>query len=642
MRNLVAPILFSLLIHAPLFAQKSAVDSLARTLTRGTTAERVEAANDLGRLRSADGIEPLVGALSDRDAAVRRAAANALWTASSVAEPAKPALRTALSDPDPSVVIRAAGALLAMDEEASGMKDELNGVLQRGDGSDRFLAARALIGIEPSGTLADPIVDYLRANAPDPKSSSAQRDNFDAGRKALGRVAATQDRSAIAPLMARVSTDHRVTEPIVLALGEFRPPPDGWVATLVGLLASPVPEARRSAARELGKQTAADDVRAWAVPVSRLVADKDKYVRGDAIWALRSAGGLALDAVGPVIQAVRTETDDMVRARAAETVGIIADKSFAVATPLKEAAAKEALPILTAAVATDSSTDVRDKALKAIDKLHLEPAAVAEIFARAAVEQKNRNLRLTALQLLRNRGAEAAMVEATIRPLTNDEDEFIRKHAEAAIESMRLGSARPAALTTTAAADPAARDKALETIRAAGKSFDEEEFLLAVQRVRIELVQAFLDAGMTVNHRFEISARQTPLHILMRTRGGCDAAVRPTPAATKELLGFLLEGGADPNLKDDGQMTPLMHAVANCDAEVVNTLLAAKADMHLQTDAGQKAFDFGIFLVSDGAEALVAAGFRLTAERAKEYREGYAKQPKILALIDKATRPAKK
>ena len=87
-------------------------------------------------------------------------------------------------------------------------------------------------------------------------------------------------------------------------------------------------------------------------------------------------------------------------------VGEIGDASFAVDTAVKAAAAKEALPVLTAAVEKDASIEVRDKAMRRIDKLQIDTAVTIDILARVAVEQKDRNLRLDALQLLRNHGKE--------------------------------------------------------------------------------------------------------------------------------------------------------------------------------------------------------------------------------------------
>ena len=53
------------------------------------------------------------------------------------------------------------------------------------------------------------------------------------------------------------------------------------------------------------------------------------------------------------------------------------------------------------------------------------------------------------------------------------------------------------------------------------------------------------------------------------------------------------------------------------------------------------AFEFGLFNATDGAAALAAAGFRLSPEKVKIYREAYAKDPKKLAVVNNATKSAK-
>jgi HEAT repeat protein len=649
MRTTLALLLVSLLVPSLLFAQKSErqqlVDRYAKELKSRDVNTRVEAAEGLGDMEMAEAIEPLIGALSDRDPGVREAAANSLWRSSEVAKPAMAALRKALADTSPAVVIRAAGALIAMDEEPSTMADELRGVLQRGDELDRFMAARALIGIEPGDRVAGPILDYLRRNSPDPKNSggdwSARHDNFDAAKKALRRLAETQDRKIIPPLSARLNEVY-IAEPLLLALGDLRPRPDRWVETLLGTLNSSNGDVRETAVELLGKQTAAADVKAWAKPVSRMVTDKEKDVRDEAIRALSNARGLALDAIGPVVQAVRTESDAEVRARAAEAVGEIADEAFAVDTSVKAAAAKEALPALTAALDKDASVPVRDKAIRSIDKLQLDTATTIDILARAAVEQKDRNLRLTALQLLRNHGKEAASAEATITPLKKDPDELVRRLTDAALEGMKSDNyGSRGKVSTTAAVDPAARDKALEFLRERHYQFTEEAYFSAINDVELDIVKAFLDAGMSPNHRFARSNSNPAMRVLLEADEGCKASVRPTPADTKAILKLLLARGADPNLGDENANTPLMTAAQNCDAEVIKILLGSKANMNAKNGSGMTAFEFGLVFDADGAAALAAAGFRLSPDKVKMYREAYAKDPKKLALVAKATKVTK-
>jgi hypothetical protein len=533
--------------------------------------------------------------------------------------------------------MRAAGALIAMDVEPSELAEPLRLVLQRGDEVDRFLAARALIGIEPADALAAPIVDYLRRNV-------KSRDNFDSGAKALRKLAGTQDRKVIAPLTSHLQ-DPALAQPILLALAELRPRPDRWVETLLGFLDASPPDLRETAVELLGKQKTAADVKLWAKPVSRLVSDRETRVRSEAISALKDAQGLALDAIGPVVQAVRTETDAEVRAKAAEAVGAIGDASFAIETSSKAAAAKEALPVLVAAIGNDASVEVRNKAMRSVDQLQLDSAAIVDVLTRVAIEQidqKDRNLRLDALQLLRNHGTAAAAAEARIAPLKSDPDELIRRMTDAAIESMHSERTTARAVTTAAAVDPAARDKALEFLRKSQYKFTEEAYFSALNEVELDVVTAFLDAGMSPNHRFASGFGNPAMRVVLEAEEGCKPSVRPTPADAKAIIRLLLARGADANLADDRGNTPLMTAAQNCDPEMVKILLAAKADMYAKNVTGMTAFEFGLWNATDGAAALAAAGFRLSADKVKMYSESYAKEPKKLELVRKATKVAKK
>ncbi|MGZ4809574.1 MAG: HEAT repeat domain-containing protein [Thermoanaerobaculia bacterium] len=638
MRKFLAMLLVSLLVPAVLTAQRSErqqlVDRYTKELKSRDVHTRREAAEGLGEMEMAEAVAPLIDALSDQDASVRAAAASGLWSSSEVAKPAIPALRKALADPATEVVIRAAGALIAMDEEPSSMAEELRGVLRRGGDTDRFMAARALIGIDPGDRLAGPIIDYVRRNA-----ASDRHDNFESGAKALHRLAETQDRKIIPPLMSALGSDPQVTNVVLETLGDLRPRPDRWVDTLLDNLNSSSPEVRDTAVELLGKQTAAADVKAWALPVSRLVNEKEKRVRDEAIRSLMNAHGLALAAVGPVVQAVKSEPDAEVRARAAEAVGEIADASFAIDTAAKAVAAKDALPVLTSAVQNDASTEVRDKALRAIDKLQLDASTVVDILANAALTQKDRNLRLNALQLLQNRGKEAAPVEAKIAPLKNDPDELIRRVAEAALGAMHSDRYAPRNVpAATTAVDPAVRDKALEFLREHQYKFTEEAYFSALNEVEPDIVKAFLDAGMSPNYRFSTSYGNPAMRVVLEAEEGCGAKARPTPADAKVLLKMLLARGGDPNIADDRGNTPLMEAAEKCDLEVVKTLLAAKANINAKNASGMTAFEFGLFDATEGASAIAAAGFRLSAEKVKNYREAYAKDRKRLALVKKATK----
>ena len=98
--------------------------------------------------------------------------------------------------------------------------------------------------------------------------------------------------------------------------------------------------------------------------------------------------------------------------------------------------------------------------------------------------------------------------------------------------------------------------------------------------------------------------------------------------------------GADANLGDAQKNTPLMAAaMGGCDRETIGILIKAGAKVDAKNAAGLTAFEMGLYSGHDGLEELIAAGYRLPADKAALYRQGYAAQPKSLALINKATAP---
>lgn len=540
MRNVLTMLLVSVLSPAFLFAQASDQQKL---------------------------VERSMKELGSRDVETRVEAAEALWIAGEAAKPAIPALRKALDDPEPAVAVRAAGALLAMGEPVSGLAWRLRLVLEQGDENDRFLAARALTGTDPAERLVGPILEYLRSQAPDPQGEGdeeARSANFEAGKDALRKLAATQDPGIATPLLALLSEDSALTAPALAALGELRPPPGGLGLRLFRLLHSSHPETRELVVELLAREPAEADVAMWAAPVAGLVSDPEKRVQLAALRALRSARGLAIEAMGPVARAVREDPDAEIRALAAEAVGEIGDRTLATDAALKIAAAREALPFLKAAIESDESEEVRAKAQQSLKRLELDPAALE-----------------------------------------------------------------------SAGASP--QDRALETLRAKGRPFNEGELHTALSEGELEIVKAFLDAGMSPNHRFAKLFNKPVLYAALSDRNACRFTVRPTPAATKAIVRLLLERGADPNLADERGHTPLMKAVEQCDREVVEMLLAAKADMNARDAAGRTAFEFGFHYETDGAAALADAGFRMSEETAKMYREAYALEPSKMALLKRVT-----
>lgn len=624
-----------LCVFISVLAAASELDNLARDLKSRNADTRVRAVETLGRLKSAEAAELLAQALSDREARVRSAAARALWNSYKVAKGTIPALLNTLDDPEPYVVVCAAGALLAMDVPPKEVADPLRGVLRRGDPHDRFQAARLLIGIEPAANLVAPIVEHLRRNLPDQRNDVSETidrmHNFEDGTKALVKLGKSQDRTQIDPLMTQLSSAPApMVPPILTALGELKTPPDRWTDTLMSLLASPAVPVRAKAVELLGKQTKDADIRKWAPAVARLT--KDPEVRGWALSTLEEGKGLAHGAFGSVLQMIASDGDARLRARAAGVAGEIGDAKYPIDSAIKASMGKEALPVLTAAIEKDPDAGVRENALQSLARLQLDPADVAPVLARAAVNGKKSGFRTDALILLGNLGSGAAAARATIEPLTRDPDPEVARIAKSTLQSMTSSrtvlTPAPAA-PAPARADPASRDRGLAHLREKDLNFTPQDFARVLRELEPEAVAAFLDAGMSPNQRFSYGT--LPLQIALESDYECDQM--------KPVVRLLLDRGADANGTDENGNTVLMTAAKACDGEMIRTLIKAGAKADAKNATGFSVLESAIFASNVSAgKALITAGARISTEKAKMYRETFKEEPKVLEIIKLATK----
>src|SRR5688500_10322931 len=93
-----------------------------------------------------------------------------------------------------------------------------------------------------------------------------------------------------------------------------------------------------------------------------------------------------------------------------------------------------------------------------------------------------------------------------------------------------------------------------------------------------DAVRLLLDLGADVHQAASNPAKVTALH----------AAVSSNQ---KQIVGWLLEAGADPNARQQIDYTPLMGAAANARVDILDMLLAHGADPKLKTTDGKNAAD---------------------------------------------------
>lgn len=632
-----------------------------KQLTKSKDArERAEAAESLGEQGRPEAAAPLARALSDPAPQVRAAAASALWEMEEKARPAEPALWKALDDPDLEVVVRAAGALGALDADEARLAAPRRRALASGDVSVRFLAARGLIGTDPPVALLPHVLDYLDVQAQrysdpsgDYKARNAAEHNRELAEKGLARLVATQDGAIVAPLVERVARDHPAQPAILAAMGRLDPAPSGWDDLLAARMSSRETKTRSVAADLARKRTAPEQARRWLPAAVRLLADPDDGVRSNAVWALGAAGGLAAEAVPALLDRLAQEPDPDRREKIAEVLGDIGDRSQPVARQVKLDVAAKVRPALEKAVAADGESEVRRAALHSLDRLALEPAETVAILAKTAAASRDDELTWSALQALRNRGLEAAPALETIRSLERHKNPQTAEYAATIARELADAIARgpasappPPASAATAAAgggrapapDPAAEARGLAVLRARGAEVAESAYMGALLSADAELIEAYLDAGMSAAQGFAGLDGRGPLHLLFFGRSACDPGVRPTPASTLAVTSLLLARGADVNAADANGNTPLMFAADKCDAVLIGSLLAAGAEVGARNNAGLAALEMTIWSGNDGLEALINAGARLSAETAAAYRKAYQANPAAVALVDKATK----
>ena len=609
------------------------VETLARSKK---PEERARAADALGGWDDPLAVVALTKALDDPDAEVRENAARSLWRKHKVAGSAKDALRARLDDV-PTVAMTAAGALEAMGVAPSELAPARKRALGNTNPWVRFVAAEGLIGHAPPPLLLPPILDYYLRDGDAEFMDTEGRQRRDEAQAALTALARTQDRALLPPLVDALRPGTPGRKGMLRVLAVFEPPPDGWRDILIGLLAVMDTPTQGEAVAQLKKLTDEVDVRAWVSPVGRLMTNSG--LRHEVMWALAVAGPVAHQHAPAIVQ-VLLKGNERERENAARTLGKIGDRAAPGTQEEKETVARVALPALKEAIQKDVVERACTEAVRALDKLQLEPSVAAAALAEGLARPDGVGA-ADILLALKGRGGEAkAAVPALEAYLPRaggrraDVEEVLAEIRSGRVRQPTLALARPGA-------DPNAEKRAHSYLRAKGVKVDEGQFQRALMAADLQVVSAFLDAGMSPKHVFVETHGQTPLCALLAW-GPCDPRVRPTQDSIRETVELLLASGADVNGPDANGTTPLMYAGINgCDRVVMRTLIKAGARIGDKNKGGMDAFSFGIHGGLDALEELVAAGYRLPAREAQELIATYGDTPGFAAVVRKATATAK-
>jgi HEAT repeat protein len=442
----------------------------------------------------------LVKALADPDAGVRWAVAEALGRGGTEAVAAVPALEEALKDS--SIRLIAADALGEIGPGAQHAVPALTGLLQDADHNTAWTAALALVRIRPAAaqSAAPLFVEALKSSDPRtrwdaiwylqqlPKPELVVTDlvallkNSEPGVRAsvieaLGNIGgeaksaipqisqALKDEAANVRIAASqalaligvedLALDLAAAPPLLEVLNSSDPAVPDWMhddAEWYLVRLGPKEKVAVPAFTRMLKDKRAS-IRSWALEalarlgseaagampaIRQALHDDSVNVRLSAAEAAWEASEEAQASI-PVLTAALVDSDEMVRARAADLLGHIGS------------AAKPAGPALADAYQKDTSMLVRLSAAEALWKISHDarPVVTAAIAALKADEE----VRLRALNALKQIGADAKPALANVRDALKDSKTAVRLAAAETLLSVRRDNAGLAPVLATALTD---------------------------------------------------------------------------------------------------------------------------------------------------------------------------------------------
>jgi ankyrin repeat protein len=155
------------------------------------------------------------------------------------------------------------------------------------------------------------------------------------------------------------------------------------------------------------------------------------------------------------------------------------------------------------------------------------------------------------------------------------------------------------------------------------------KFLQAIKDAKgDDVIEMLNKPGTTVINTRDINTRETALHLVAKR-------------SDERYTIFLLQRGADPNLRDSRGNTPLMIAVSNGADSVVSALIRYKANVNLANDGGETPLiravqrrDLAMVreLMTAGADPDQADS--LAGMSARDYAHADTRTPAIAKLID--------
>ena len=230
----------------------------------------------------------------------------------------------------------------------------------------------------------------------------------------------------------------------------------------------------------------------------------------------------------------------------------------------------------------------------------------------------------------------AAVARPALEAALQDPDNDVRRAAQSALRNVIGRDNAPDAVAVAAPPTAAPSESAgMAVLRARKVAFEPKWFYRALSEMDVELIRAFLDAGMSPSA--SVVDNGPPMRVMLSSSNACAPNARPTRAETKAMVKLLLERGADVNAGDANRNTAIIEAAGKgCDRELMRMLIKAGAQINAANASGLTAFEMGLHYPHDGLEELLAAGYRMPPDKVKMYLEGYKDRPAVIVWVKKA------
>lgn len=499
---------------------------------------------------------------------------------------------------------------------ASALKDPDEGV--------RWNASYSLVEISPDAKDAIPALKEALKD-----SSGHVRLNSAAALDKMG----TAKEELIAPIRELLqSSDPIMRVKAADFLLSYDVPVKDLLPALLQSINNPNPEAQEAAAEVLANL---DELPKDSLPqVLQSLPSVSPKARENLIRAISTLGLTATPATPALIEALH-DAEASVRDKAATALGKIGP------------GAKKAITALADVAQKDPESFVRSSAVRSLYEIDVDDRTALSTFI-IALKDKDKSVRDDALEAFRQMSSLSPEATAALKEVAaNDPEETLRNHAQTRLDDAKHGAhpsitkAQTSGIRAEVAPLLQQLNKKLGDEPAPFKTMQEakqylhdrdiavskDEFWSNLTQGYADVTEAMLMLGMSPNSPPTGGAVNTPI---LFTTSSCNQ-----PGEAQIALTLLLYG-ADPNVADDINRTPIMSAAEHCPVEVVKALLLSGSKTNVVSNGGYTVLAAAVGSGrTEVVQMILKSGYKVANEPSYLYQSASGK-PEIQKLLQQA------